>query len=482
MLMYARHPDPRSCGAHSERAAAPHALRAAAGSAPTFESLQLPRRWLLLWALCAYGVGCTPRANATEPADESTVVLSAGSVAAAVHSGPSATGRDAPPVRLMTQGESAAGQVTPRTSLPKFFTALHGLQTGQRDTHVRIAWFGDSHTAADFLTGTFRQLLQRRFGDGGPGFVHVGISDARHDDVRTRQSGRWRREPATPTAFAQQDDGIFGLGGLRAHGDRGRAVLRPAGPSGVRLGWELVLRPTADGARVVVSGPDGELAAAHFSGRPPRAAADSGLRTRASQLLSLGFHAMADTELVIATQAVDLFGAIGERAQPGVIVDALGINGARIRTMLAWQEGSWLGELAEREPQLVVLAFGSNEAGDAVAVERYAEDYRNVVARVSAAVPEAECLLLGPTDRGKGQELAARRAGSIDQMQREVASELGCAYFSIYEAMGGPGGFIRWAQHRPSLTSGDGVHLTAAGYRRWAELLVEELLQAYAAR
>ncbi|HKX39416.1 MAG TPA: hypothetical protein VJN20_12230, partial [Burkholderiales bacterium] len=58
--------------------------------------------------------------------------------------------------------------------LANFYDALSALDRGERKEHVRIAWLGDSHAQADFWTGYLRRALQKRFGNGGPGFVHLG--------------------------------------------------------------------------------------------------------------------------------------------------------------------------------------------------------------------------------------------------------------------------------------------------------------------
>jgi len=44
----------------------------------------------------------------------------------------------------------------------------------KRGGGLTILQIGDSHTAADYFTGEIRRLLQRRFGNGGPGYLEVG--------------------------------------------------------------------------------------------------------------------------------------------------------------------------------------------------------------------------------------------------------------------------------------------------------------------
>src|SRR5215204_3556240 len=104
--------------------------------------------------------------------------------------GPGAQSKAAPsaPASSEATARSAAPAVlassfakTPPGPLPlrRLYAALAGLEAKSRDDHVRIVWYGDSHTAADYLTGTVRRRLETRFGAGGPGFVRVGTSPYR---------------------------------------------------------------------------------------------------------------------------------------------------------------------------------------------------------------------------------------------------------------------------------------------------------------
>src|ERR1700682_5498095 len=56
-------------------------------------------------------------------------------------------------------------------ALSSFFKALDDMKNGRRIEPVRVAHYGDSHTAADILTADIRRQFQRDFGDGGPGYM-----------------------------------------------------------------------------------------------------------------------------------------------------------------------------------------------------------------------------------------------------------------------------------------------------------------------
>ena len=97
-----------------------------------------------------------------------------------------ALGRGAPPAAVSTAGTGDRASA----ALGPFFDRLAALERGET-RRVRVLWLGDSHVAADLLTGHARRLLQARFGDAGPGLVMPGNPWRffRHDRARSRGDG-----------------------------------------------------------------------------------------------------------------------------------------------------------------------------------------------------------------------------------------------------------------------------------------------------
>ena len=173
-------------------------------------------------------------------------------------------------------------------------------------------------------------------------------------------------------------------------------------------------------------------------------------------------------------------------SRAGVVVDALGINGAQVFTPLRWSEEHFVEQLRHQAPDLVVLAYGTNESIDPKLV--LADVERGTVellARVSRAAPDASCLLLGPPDlarRGSPEHPGwATWPPLLDvvAMQRRVARAAGCAFFDQLEAMGGAGSMAAWAAESPPRAQSDRVHLTLAGYAQVGTAFATDLMRAY---
>ena len=75
-----------------------------------------------------------------------------------------------------------------------------------------------------------------------------------------------------------------------------------------------------------------------------------------------------------------------EREQPGVVVDTLGIAGTRAANMLDWNRDIWADNVRRRDPDLYILAYGTNEAtDDNTSMFAYRAELREVLTRYGSA-------------------------------------------------------------------------------------------------
>lgn len=424
--------------------------------------------------LCAATLGCSSaRDQPTPPTRDLGVARPSPEAASTLHLTASADIAGSPPPEIPAPTEPVPPPLRPADGpYAHFFTALRGLEQQRRLEHVRIAWLGDSHGAADFWSGALRSALQRRFGNGGLGFIHVGYSGYRHDGAHLEVDGKWQMHPRKPATTAPTDDQIFGLGGILFSPEKGpvraQLTVTEAAPA-TRLSWDLCFRLTTPADQLLLS-----LTGGQSTTLKPLAGEPLGGMGHV-QLESWG----AGTLSVTPSGAPELCGVIVETdptVKPGVVLDTLGINGARLATPLAWSELPWAAELARRSPALVVLEYGTNESGDlTVAPALYGKHMAELMTRIRRAQPDVDCLVLAPTDRKR----TAERTPLVRDALRDAAGTLGCAFWDTYEKMGGRGSIEAWRAERPPRAMRDGVHLSIRGYRDLGGQLAEDILQRY---
>ena len=307
--------------------------------------------------------------------------------------------------------------------------------------------------------------------------MRVGLKSYRHTQVRWACDGPWKIEPVPPPRRTLFDDGVFGLGGMRAMPEGGPAQASfqlSQGSALGRLRWQVWFSLNEGASfRLTLGGVSQVITQA----------------SRVPELPGAGFASLAlesavgdKLELLTLAGSPRFYGLIAEGSEPGVVLDAVGIDGARLATALAWSETSFEAALRARAPSLVALAFGTNEAFDAEKVEKYRAQYQDLLRRARRAAPDADCLIVGPPDAVAVAGGSEPRVTELDALQRGVAAELGCGFVSQLQIMGGAGGYSRWSQQTPRLASGDRLHLSAKGYEVMANGIADQLLASYEAR
>ena len=348
-------------------------------------------------------------------------------------------------------------------ALDHFYQALWRTEKQQDGAITRIVHYGDSPTTADLITGDVRSQLQKRFGDAGHGFILIAKPWAwyQHTGVTVDASG-WLM---TPASRFQSHDGLFGLGGVSFTGSAKSSseIVFEHGPYTRFEVWYL----KQPGGGTLTLGTLGKLDTAGDAKEPGFAVFEA----------PEGLH---EITLHGETGSVRLFGITAEKAGPGVVYDSLGLNGASITVLThMFNEDHWAEELRHRNPDLLVINYGTNEADFADFVDKqYEKELREAIRRARAALPEASILVMSPMDRGH------RSGGDIETMatiplivetQRRVARETGCGFFDTFAAMGGSGTMARWYTQKPSLVSADLIHPYPAGGQMIATTVVKEI-------
>jgi lysophospholipase L1-like esterase len=360
--------------------------------------------------------------------------------------------------------------------LPHFNQALAALEAKKRSQSVRIVWLGDSHTAADFMTGAVRRRLGERFGAGGPGLIRVGANAYRHDGVKIAREGRWKIEPEPPSRRTTEGDTALGYEGMRAIPLDARAGVELRIDARALRGtvrYELLFElPPGASFKVGVGGTKHLIDARRKLGT----AKGSPFRR-----LELEGAANEPFELGAASGMPRFYGVLAEGSEPGVVLDTSGIDGARVATALAWNPDVFAAELRARAPEVVAIAYGTNEAFDNRRAESIGVDLTSLVDRLRRGVPDADCLVVGPPDAAAPDFSSLPHVVEIDDVLGRTAARLGCGFFSLRAAMGGEGAFARWLRASPPLARGDRIHFTPAGYEELGNAVARALIAGYEA-
>ncbi len=312
---------------------------------------------------------------------------------------------------------------------------------------ARVLHLGDSHVAADFITARIRRDFQRRYGDGGRGFVHPAQRWGYGGRLVNKRDAHWRRHRVV---------------------DGGKSVGRPYGFSGNSLTARR--RGASLSYRVR---PDDEVVRLFFGRRGPGPVTVWLDKTKLGRFSAKGASPVVEIPLparkarrfkrgpsgnTLRIQAHDkgvvLYGLSFERRGPGIQYSSIGPVGADAKVYLQMEPKSFARHLRAYDPDLVVYMVGGNDALKIrkrwTTLARVRRDHERLLGQVRAAVPDADCLLWAPMLAGRRQGKAVttkRFLTEVRSMQREVANAQGCAFWDTMDAMGGPKSIRRWVPH-----------------------------------
>lgn len=350
---------------------------------------------------------------------------------------------------------------------------------------IPILQLGDSHIQAGHTTQPLRQLLQRKYGDAGRGWIGwyrlYGSNAPR--DYRISSTGLgWKRELILKPAGRIP----MGLGGY---------VLEANRPSGFSIGVSSTSAPfsrmllvrTASSAPLT-SFPVSQLALGRFS-------------TGAYVVDTLSWMTPVG-EATLSPSAEDgdeavYAGCVLLSGRGGALVHDIGINGAAYRH---YALSDYVEQLTLLAPRLVILSLGTNDSySRSFRLDEFLPQLDEMLALLGQYLPQAKILLTTPppsffratsvhyVTTGKKRRRHRKRVVSttyrFNDGARLLSAELmrqarqrGIAAFDLFSAIGGEEGIRSWIADG-SLAS-DRVHYSREGYERQGAMIAEALERA----
>jgi lysophospholipase L1-like esterase len=365
--------------------------------------------------------------------------------------------------------------------------AVRARTPGTRPVH--IVQIGDSHTAGDVLTGAWRDLLQARYGPGGRGVLAAGRpwdGYITHGVTATMSPG-WR----IAASFGKGSENSAVPLGLSSYS---LTSLQPGATIGLTTD-----SPAMDFDRFVLCAIADASAATldvHLGRIDQRITLDAPVPTpRCTTIRSA--VALSSVSVTAGDRPATITSWATFRDQGGVALSNLGVVGAQLRHFGRTDDAVIAEELRAYTPDLIVLAFGTNEGfSPRLDPREYETTLRGQIDRLRTLAPgvpllmlgapdaltrnqalrtNAEGVLLGCSDTVTPPLFAPPALGRVRAIQREVAHQLGIAFWDWQAAMGGPCTARAWPDATPPLMRPDHVHFRWPGGQALAARLQADL-------
>lgn len=412
-------------------------------------------------------------------------------------------------------------------SLDPFFRKL--ARAGERrpgDKPLHILQIGDSHTAGDAVTGGLRDLMQARYGAGGRGVMPPGRPYRGYLSygATVAMSAGWTVK-ASFGPDSKEPRPLLGLSGFSLTSTvEGASMTLTADPAQAfdRFTVCALAQPGAGDLLIEVGFTAVEFKLNSFAVRPECKTVELPQPQLTARIVT------KDGPVTVTSWA-------SFRDNGGIALSNVGVVGSQLVHFGRTADTVIAEELRAYKPDLVVIAFGTNEGfAPRVRPNEYELVLRSQIARIRRLIGHVPILMLGAPDaqtrnaalmaNAPGERIDCKsRTATIDDImatlraseaagegaqtpfepeadpagralfappglaavrtiQRRVAADLNIAFWDWQARMGGACSAARMVSADPPLMRGDFVHFNKAGGWEIAKLLEADLSAAAADR
>lgn len=335
---------------------------------------------------------------------------------------------------------------------------------------IRILHIGDSQVEGDRITRYLRESFQERFGGSGPGLITVYDPARMNPSIWLNNDGDWNLR----TVYDRQHhdaDNTYGLMGIVAELSEGASgsvkISRSPWAESHAAHYQkvrLFIAPRKDTLRITGSIKKRVVISDTLS---PSAALTEISWVFPQLSPALKMHFDSNDMVRILGCALDSTG--------GVAVDNIALRGQNT-PLLQRTDGDVFKAMADHlNVGMIIFQFGTNMIPTVASNYNF---YKKILNRqfklLKAYLPNTPVIVVGVADAAQWQDGELKSYTHISKIrdaQKQITLDNGFAFFDLYEAMGGAGKIIEWADADPPLALSDYIHFTKLGGKKAAKML-----------
>lgn len=418
--------------------------------------------------------------------------------------------------------------------LESFFTQL--LNTEKTGELIRILHYGDSQLEGDRISDYLRNKFQMRFGGYGPGIIlPIDISRSRVS-VRQSQSPDWKKY-AVYGKNKRLKNGYYGIGASSYMFD-GKFSAKIGEDTAITKVYDIIDSNRV--AQVDTNGVIDSVMVMIYDSTSfvwdttitpiyeERTVSNTYLRFRTARRSYPRVHKFKNVRLLYAadepflisykrdgeysnincraatplnnkllsdkwvekevmmsfkaTQSPYIFGVVLD-GDSGVAVDNFPMRGSSGLGFEMINRSLYQQLLESTNTSLVILQYGINVVPNPQ--KNYDYYMRLLDAQLKAirkAAPDVSILVIGPSDMSRkrgGNYVSYPNIPTIRDAMKQAAFTNGCAFWDLYNAMGGENSMVAWVQNDPPLAAKDFTHFSTRGAGFVGEMLYNAIISKY---
>ncbi len=332
----------------------------------------------------------------------------------------------------------------------------HFIETLQqaKTKKVRIAYFGDSFIESDLVTNELRQLLQKKFGGDGVGFVPMDcINSEMRKSVIQSTSNNWAVEDNASkllkTFIANNSFSKYSLQNPYKNCNNANLLYKSTESSTINVAIDTIeYEKTLPNTNNIL--------------------ASEKINKNSFSILKIAAN----------TSSTNYIG-ISFEDNTGVYVDNFSTRGSngthlqKIDTTLFQQFN------AIQQYDLIVLHFGVNVLTNNDKLDWYKKGLQKTIGFLKKQFPNAAILIISTSDKAvktNGIFETDKGMATLINIQNEIAEKNGLAFWNLYENMGGYNSMIKWVEGDTCLAYKDYTHINFKGAAKVAQLLYTNII------
>lgn len=375
-----------------------------------------------------------------------------------------------------------------------FFQKL--ISATNQGKNIRVLHYGDSQIEGDRITDYFRNKLQTKFGGSGPGMIPIVPANKISSTVITTYSDNWKRY----TIFGKPDTNVKHkrYGSLAAF-SRFAPILPELDSTNESLSEDNIIyeswvklkksnisystNRSFSNLNLYYGYNQSPVIAELYSGEELL-----GLKSLHSNqsLNQVSWDVSKETEeftLKFSGKDSPDFYGISLQEKAGIVVDNIpmrGSSGLEFNKM----DLKFLGEMYEvLNVDLLILEFGLNLAPTEHESYKFYENWFSAQLRsLKKLNPNMAIIVIGVSDMSRKTEDYYETWPSIPMIrtaQRNAAFSNGCAFWDLYNAMGGENSMPSWVFADPPLAAKDFTHFSPNGARVIARMFYNAFIYEF---
>ncbi|MFN3316321.1 MAG: hypothetical protein ACK40K_05880, partial [Raineya sp.] len=166
--------------------------------------------------------------------------------------------------------------------------------------------------------------------------------------------------------------------------------------------------------------------------------------------------------------------------QKGITVDNIPIRGSAGLEFRKMNPTDLRKQAKDLNVKLVILQFGVNVTMNTKDYSFYENKLVEEILFLKKNIPNVSFLLIGTSDRSYKTPKGYASYPAIELLrdtQKRIAAQTGCAFWDLYEAMGGKNSMPIWVAE--DLAAKDFIHFKPKGAELVGNMLSEAILQEY---